>query len=291
MAVALAALVALLGAPRAPAAPRAIPATTTPLLVGVNAVHRPGHDEVVFRFTGGIPSRRTVRYVTQLIADPSGRRVPIAGRAILNVSFFRAAAHTAAGRVTAPGRAAFALPNVMSVVRAGDFESVVSYGIGLAKRTPFHVSVLSRPHRVVVDVSASFATVLRRVYLFSPRRFAANRQPFVTAVSRPVLPGTPATGLMDRLFAGPTAGEKAAGLALLSSRATGFSDLSVRDQVARVRLTGGCSSGGSTSSIAQEIMPTLKQLARVRYVKIYDPAGHTEHPAGRSDSIPFCLEP
>lgn len=282
---------ALLGAPRAQAAPPAIPATTTPLLVGVKAVHHPGHDEVVFRFTGGIPSRRTVRYVRQLTADPSGRRLPIAGRAILNVSFFRAAAHTAAGRVTAPGRAAFPLPNAMSVVRAGDFESVVSYGIGLAKRTSFHVSVLSRPDRVVVNVSAAFATVLRRVYLFSPRRFAANRQPFVTAVSRPVLPGTPATGLMDRLFAGPTAGEKAAGLALLSSRATGFSDLSVRDQVARVRLTGGCSSGGSTSSIAQEIMPTLKQLARVRYVKIYDPAGHTEHPAGRSDSIPFCLEP
>ncbi|HZE04669.1 MAG TPA: GerMN domain-containing protein, partial [Solirubrobacteraceae bacterium] len=276
---------------RGQAASPVVRTAATPRLVGVDAAHQRGRDRVVFRFSGGIPSRRTVRYVRQLIADPSGRRLPIAGRAILKVSFFAAAAHTAGGRVTAPGRVAFALPNAMTTVRSGDFESVLSYGIGLAKRTSFDVFTLSRPDRVVIDISARFRTVPRRLYLFNPRRFAANTQPFVTAVPRPVLPATPATALMDRLFAGPTPREKAAGLVLLSSRATGFAGLSVRDQVARVRLTGGCASGGSTSSIADEIMPTLKQLATVRYVKIYDPAGRTERPTGRSDSIPFCLEP
>jgi hypothetical protein len=61
--------------------------------------------------------------------------------------------------------------------------------------------------------------------------------------------------------------------------------------VARLRLTGGCSSGGSTASIANEISPTLKQFSTVDFVKIYDPAGRTETPNGLSDSIPFCLEP
>jgi Sporulation and spore germination len=272
-------------------AARAAAPQSTPLLVGIRASHHSGFDRVVFDFAGSVPSRRNVRYVTRLLADPSGLPVRSAGRAILAVSFFPAAAHDSVGRFTAPGRVAFALPNVMNVVRSGDFEAVVSYGIGLARRSSFHVFTLSHPSRVVIDISTAFRAVLKKVYFFNQRRFAANKQPFVTAVRRPVLPGTPATGLMDRLFAGPTAGEQAAGLRLLLSGASGYTRLSITAGVARIRLTGGCSSGGSTISIAQEIFPTLKQLATVHFVKIYDPAGHTEHATGRTDSIPFCLEP
>jgi hypothetical protein len=29
----------------------------------------------------------------------------------------------------------------------------------------------------------------------------------------------------------------------------------------------------------------------VDWLKIYGPAGHTEHPFGATDSIPACLEP
>ena len=61
--------------------------------------------------------------------------------------------------------------------------------------------------------------------------------------------------------------------------------------MARVQLTGKLSSGGSTFTIANEIMPTLKQFRSVRWVKIYDQAGHTERPSGPGDSIPFSLEP
>ena len=64
-----------------------------------------------------------------------------------------------------------------------------------------------------------------------------------------------------------------------------------RDGVARVQLLGKVSSGGSTFTIANEIMPTLKQFPSVRWVKIYDLSGHTERPFGPSDSIPFSLEP
>ena len=105
------------------------------------------------------------------------------------------------------------------------------------------------------------------------------------------MPATPATAVMDRLFAGPTASEYAGGMRLLESKASGFAGLAISGGVARIRLTGGCSSGGSTVSISDEIVPTLKQLPGVRYVKIYDLSGHTEFPTGARDSQPFCLEP
>lgn len=244
---------------------------------------------MVFDFQGTVPSYR-VNYVTRLIQDGSGLPMPIAGRAVLQVRFEPAQAHKA-GRVTAPGRIAFALPNVMTVVRAGDFEGVTTYGIGLAKWQTFHVFTLRNPSRVVVDIKVAFPTVQKKVYFLDQNRYLANTAPFFRAVQRPVLPLTPAAGVMDRLFAGPTPTEYAQGLRLLSSKATGWTGLSIKNGVARVRLTGGCSSGGSTASIAGEVFPTLRQFASVDFVKIYDPAGTTEVPWGRSDSIPECLEP
>ena len=266
-------------------------ATTPSRLIAIRAAHHPGFDRLVFEFTGPPPPRQQVRYVNRLVADPSGRPIPIAGRAILEASLFPATARDAAGTATAPERTAFALPNLMSVVRAGDFESVLSYGVGLMRRTSFHVSTLTRPSRVVIDIDTPFRTVLKKVYFENLPRFAVGTAPYVTAVLRPVLPGAPATGVMDRLFAGPTQAESAAGLGLQQSGATGFTGISIGGLVARVRLTGTCSSGGSTFSIADEIYPTLKQFATVDFVKIYDSAGHTEAPTGQRDSIPFCLEP
>ena len=77
----------------------------------------------------------------------------------------------------------------------------------------------------------------------------------------------------------------------MRSEAKSFGDLSIVDGIARVRLTGGCSSGGSTVTIAGSIMPTLRQFATIDWVKIYGPGGHTADPNGPSDSIPACLNP
>ena len=96
---------------------------------------------------------------------------------------------------------------------------------------------------------------------------------------------------MQRLFAGPTQGELARSLKFVASGATGFTKLSIADGVARIQLSGKLSSGGSTFTIANEIMATLKHLPSVHWVKIYDASGHTEHPTGHSDSIPISLEP
>ena len=116
----------------------------------------------------------------------------------------------------------------------------------------------------MIDIRAAFSTVRRGVYFLDRDRFVANRPPFFVPRARQVRTGSPAVGLMDRLFAGPVPAERADGLRLVRSGATGFTDLRIGDGIARVRLTGGCDSGGSTVTIAGEIMPMLRQLASVR---------------------------
>lgn len=274
------------GAPVAPVAP------TIPTLEAIRAAHHPGYDRLVFQFRGGLPARHDVNYVPEVIGDGSGEPVPIVGNAFLHVVFSPAVGHDDAGQGTyGPTRRTVALPNIIQIVNSGDFEAVLSFGVGLARREPFRVFTLTRPSRVVIDVRTPFRTVpVRDFFLFQPA-FAAGRPPYVRAVRRPVIPPAVGAGALQRLFAGPTGPEFATGLRFIASGATGFADLSVRDGIARVRLTGGCSSGGSTFTIADEIVPTLTQFRSVRWVKIFDPAGHTEHPAGHTNSIPECLEP
>ena len=284
-------LVVALG-PASSGAERASSAPTTPVLVAVRAAHRDGVDRVVFEFRGGLPAKREVGYVDRLFADGSGRRVRVAGQALLLVRFERAQAHTDAGAPTAaPRRVAFPLPNVLTAVRAGDFEAVTTYGIGLAKRTRVRVTTLQAPPRVVVEVGAGFPTVERKVWFFHRDRFVDNREPFFVPVRRLVRPGAPATGVMDRLFAGPLPGERARGLRLLRSGATGYDDLTVSGGVADLRLTGRCRSGGSTVTVAGEVLPTLKQFATVDRVVLRDASGATLDPDGPGDSTPACLEP
>src|SRR4051794_27837643 len=188
----------LMLAPPAPAAP------ATPTLVAIRAAHHPGFDRVVFVFRGGLPASRRVGYVRTLVADPSGLPVRVAGRAVLQVSLSAARARDAGGP-TAASRRVFTTPNVVTTVRSGDFEGVLTYGIGLAKRTPFHVSTLRRPSRVVVDVRAGFATVTRRVFFLNASNVAANRRPFFSSRLRRVRATAPAAGVLDRVFAGPVA--------------------------------------------------------------------------------------
>jgi hypothetical protein len=267
-------------------------APVAPTLTQVTASHHPGYDQLVFQFRGGVPARASARYVSQVIADPSGLLVNVAGSALLRVTFSPAAGHTAQGVVTdGPAQRTYALPELIQVVKAGDFEAVLSFGVGLATVEPFHVYTVAGAGQVVLDVQTPYRTVQVRDYFLNTHRHAAGHGPLTAAVSRPVIPPATAFGALQRLFAGPTQAEQARGLRFVSSGATGFKVLSITGGVARVQLTGKLSSGGSTFTIANEIMPTLKQFPSVRWVKIYDASGHTERPSGHSDSIPFSLEP
>ncbi len=136
------------------------------------------------------------------------------------------------------------------------------------------------------------ATTTLTVYFLDSNRYAVGTEPYEVAVSR-VVP-TPASlpqAVLTQLFAGPNAPEQAAGLRLVASGATGFSEFRIEGGVAHVRLTGECDSGGATYTIANLIVKNLKQFAEIQHVKIYDENGETEVPDGLSDSIPFCLEP
>lgn len=284
--VAILAALAGIGPGTAPAA-----SASLPRLVAVRAAHHPGYDRIVFEFNRSRVPKASVSFVPTLIGDFSGLPVAVPGRAVIRVVFTGAQAHTDAGRPTADTDQAFALPNIMSLRSGGDFEGVITLGVGLAKRTSFHAHRLTNPGRLAVDVSTGFARTWRKVYFLDSVNFQTGIEPLVRPVLRQVPSATPATGLLDRLFAGPTRAEEARGLRVVTSEATGFSHVSVRDRVARLRLTPQCSSGGSTFTIANEIMPTLRQLPTVRWIKIYDEQGRTETPTGRSDSIPECLEP
>ncbi len=144
----------------------------------------------------------------------------------------------------------------------------------------------------MLDIDKDHKQATRRVYFQDKPRFAAGKQPDKRRVSRVVPAFTPAAGVLHHLFVGPTATERADGLRTVRSGATNFERLTISSSgVARVRLLGGCDSRGSTFTIANLLVPTLKQFDIVRYVKIYDPAGRTSRPSGLSDSIPECLEP
>ena len=263
-----------------------------PTLTQVSATHHAGYDELVFQFRGGVPAKYSARSVSQVIRDASGLPVNVVGSALLQVRFTPAAGHNQKGIVTYGAmQRTYALPELIQVVNSGDFESVLSFGVGLAQKAPFHMYAQPRLGRVVLDVKAPYWTVPVRDYFLNTHRFATGKAPYTEAVYRPVTWPSTAFGAMQRLFAGPTQAELARGLKFVTSGATGFKILSIRDGVARVQLTGKVSSGGSTFTIASEIMPTLKQFRSIHWVKIYDARGHTERPFGYSDSIPFSLEP
>jgi hypothetical protein len=128
-------------------------AQSTPTLVDVRAGRHPGFDRVVFEFQGAVPEHH-VRYVDQLVEDGSGTPVSVAGSADLEVVFQGANAHEEDGTPSvSPRRFSPGLTAVKEVARIGDFEAVVSYGIGLDRRRPLTVSTLSGPSRLVIGVS------------------------------------------------------------------------------------------------------------------------------------------
>jgi hypothetical protein len=130
-------------------------AQSAPTLVDVRAGRHPGFDRVVFEFRGAVPEHH-VRYVDQLVEDGSGNPVSLAGTADLEVVFQGANAHTDDGAPTvSPRRFSPGLTAVKEVAQIGDFEAVVSYGIGLDRRRPLTVSTQSGPSRLVIDVSTA----------------------------------------------------------------------------------------------------------------------------------------
>ena len=180
------------------------------------------------------------------------------------------------------GRTAFALPNVITAVGAGDFEGSVLFGLGVQKQTSFHVRV--QANRVVVEVGSAFPTSLRKVCF-------ADRDANVAPVQRRVPLLLAGRGRAAVAVRRAHRRERADGLRLVRSRATGFERLTITGGIARLRLTGGCAVAAPRPPWPSEIVPTLKQFPSVDWVKISTGAATRSTPNGTSDSIPACLEP
>ncbi len=171
----------------------------------------------------------------------------------------------------------------------------------LSYRDPVRTFTLTRPSRYVVDVSTAFPQASARVDFVDEDRAASGREPVVRHVPRRAPVPAVARGQLHRFYAGPTPAEERDGLLLVTSTVpppssevrdrTGFRRLRVSGRVASLVITGQCSSGGSTITVANELQPMLRSWPTVDFVKVFDRAGTTEEPAGRSDSIPECLEP
>jgi hypothetical protein len=126
----------------------------TSTLVAIRAAHHaegtPDYDRVVFEFDTQVPLLR-IEYVRQLISDGSGLPITIPGRAILLVQFTTARAHDDSGAATAPNKLTPKLPIVRAIVSAGDFEGIVTYGIGLSKKAYTRILTMDNPNRLVID--------------------------------------------------------------------------------------------------------------------------------------------
>jgi peptidoglycan hydrolase-like protein with peptidoglycan-binding domain len=125
----------------------------TALLVGLRAGRNKDFDRLVFDFEGPVPGVH-VGYVPQLLQDGSGRQIPLAGRAVVRIVIRPAAAHRDDGTPTRTGP----IPDVRGfaafrqIADAGDFEGVLTWGIGVAARTGLRSFTLTGPSRVAVDV-------------------------------------------------------------------------------------------------------------------------------------------
>jgi hypothetical protein len=112
----------------------------------------PTFDRFVIRMSSGNPGY-DVRYALRIIADPSGKRVSLQGNKKIRVVIRPARGHTAAGTNLLPSTLTPLCPNLRQVKKAGDFEGVVSFGLGVARRTGFRVFRLTGPTRIVIDVA------------------------------------------------------------------------------------------------------------------------------------------
>ena len=119
-------------------------------LTSIRVAHHaeaPGFDRTVFDFSGGIPSYDLTRQEsTNFVRDASGQPVTLDGSAGIKLVF----RDTDVTGVAADQRPA--LSQVREIAQLGNFERVLSYGIGLSSSQCVRVLELSNPSRLVVDV-------------------------------------------------------------------------------------------------------------------------------------------
>jgi hypothetical protein len=130
-------------------------ATTRPSLTNIRAGRHDCFDRLVLDTRGNITGY-SVKYVTTVFDDPSGRVVPLRGGAKLSI-VAHAPTTDLAGRVTYHFANRAELVNVAGfrtfrqVAFAGSFEGQTNLGLGVRARLPFRV--FTQPGHLVIDVA------------------------------------------------------------------------------------------------------------------------------------------
>ena len=125
-------------------------ASTAATVYDVRVAHHSGYDRLVIGFptANSMPAYQLTRQATStFIRDASGQPVTLRGSAGIRVVLRNADIVSGA-----PSDLKSNLPEIREVAQIGDFERVVSYGVGLATAACFRVLELSGPTRLVIDV-------------------------------------------------------------------------------------------------------------------------------------------
>lgn len=112
---------------------------------------RDGYDRIVFDFSGGIPSWDLTRQESAtFVRDASGQQVTLDGASGLKLII--RGADLSSG---VPTGAKPAFISIREVAQIGNFERVLTYGIGISSSQCVRVLELSGPSRLVVDVATT----------------------------------------------------------------------------------------------------------------------------------------
>lgn len=132
----------------------AAPSDTTARLTNIRVGAHDTYDRVVLDLTS-LPAY-SYELVDQLYYDPSGKPVAIPGTKFVKLVAQGASSYDDNGQPTYLGPRSFTTPqltNVQAVAIIGDFEHVLSVGLGLRHAASVHVFTLTGPNRLVVDVN------------------------------------------------------------------------------------------------------------------------------------------
>jgi hypothetical protein len=187
-------------------------AGTSATVTAVRIAHHDGYDRLVIGFatSNTLPQYQLTKQATShFVRDASGQPVTLDGAAGI-----RAILRNADITPGAPTDVKSELPAIREVAQIGNFERVVSYGIGLTSPACFRVLELSAPTRLVVDVqtpadnsAATAAPSASTSQPATPSDLAATGQP-----AQPAQPGKlPVVAVILGLLA-VTAGLTIAGL-------------------------------------------------------------------------------
>lgn len=131
---------------------RPVPTSSVSVVTVVRTAAHPecGYDRLALDLTGAMPSY-TVRQVTQVTADPSGKPVALTGHSYLLITLRPAQGHAEGGAPTIVRfPQSLGYPVLRSYALVGDFEGVLTLAIGLDHTSSIRVGEL--PGRWYIDV-------------------------------------------------------------------------------------------------------------------------------------------